>query len=73
MAPAKPAPAAETIASARSNIAPTRTGEQPGRLPDTRDADVHPDDPDLEESGIDGAELLMSELGATVIDEIPNT
>ncbi len=71
--PAKPAPAPETIASARSNIAPTRTGEHPGRLPDTRDADVHPDDPDLEESGIDGAELLMSELGATVIDEIPNT
>ncbi len=72
-APARPAPAPETIASARSNIAPTRTGEQPGRLPDTRDADVHPDDPDLEESGVDGAELLMSELGATVIDEIPNT
>lgn len=69
---AAPKPAPETIASARSNIAPTRTGDQPGRAPDTRDAEAHPDDPDLEESGIDGAELLMSELGATVIDEIPH-
>jgi len=70
--PAAPKPAAETIASARSNIAPTRSGDKPGRAPDTRDAEAHPDDPDLEESGIDGAELLMSELGATVIDEIPH-
>ncbi len=70
--PAAPKPAPETIASARSNIAPTRSGDQPGRAPDTRDAEAHPDDPDLEESGIDGAELLMSELGATVIDEIPH-
>jgi DNA polymerase-3 subunit gamma/tau len=67
---ARPAP--ETIASARSNIAPTRTGDAPTRAPDTRDAEAHPDDPDLEESGIDGAELLRRELGATVIDEIPH-
>ncbi|MCW2786047.1 MAG: polymerase subunit gamma and tau [Marmoricola sp.] len=67
-----PRPAAETIASARSNIAPTRTGDAPTRAPDTRDADAHPDDQDLEESGIDGAELLRRELGATVIDEIPH-
>ncbi|RNL62155.1 DNA polymerase III subunit gamma and tau [Nocardioides marmoriginsengisoli] len=68
--PAPPAP--ETIASARSNIAPTRTGEAPGRLPDTRDAEADRNDPDIEESGIDGAELLARELGATVIDEIPH-
>ncbi|MFL6062538.1 MAG: DNA polymerase III subunit gamma and tau [Marmoricola sp.] len=65
-----PKPAPETIASARSNIAPTRSGEPGNRAPDTRDQDVHPDDPDLEDSGIDGAELLARELGATVIDEI---
>jgi DNA polymerase-3 subunit gamma/tau len=69
-APAAPKPAPETIASARSNIAPTRSGEPGLRAPDTRDQDVRPDDPDLEDSGIDGAELLARELGATVIDEI---
>ena len=68
--PVAPRPAAETIASARSNIAPTRTGEMPSRAPDTRDAEAHPDDPDVEDSGVDGAELLVRELGATVIDEI---
>lgn len=66
-------PAPETIASARSNIAPTRTGgETQTRAPDTRDEDVRPDDPDLEESGLGGADLLVQELGATVIDEIPH-
>ncbi|HEY0905255.1 MAG TPA: DNA polymerase III subunit gamma and tau [Marmoricola sp.] len=71
-----PAPAApvqpETIAAARSNIAPTRTGDQPVRRADERDADAHPDDPDADDSGVDGAELLQRELGATVIDEIPH-
>jgi DNA polymerase-3 subunit gamma/tau len=62
----------ESIASARSNIAPTRTGDQPVTRSDDRDADAHPDDPDAEDNGIDGAELLQRELGATVIDEIPH-
>ena len=66
------APDPETIASARSNIAPTRSGEQPTKHPDTRDADVHPDDPDLEDAGLDHTELLERGLGATVIDEIPH-
>ncbi|MCW2855881.1 MAG: polymerase subunit gamma and tau [Marmoricola sp.] len=71
-APVGPAarPASEAIASARSNIAPTRSGDEPGKAPDTRDGEAHPDDPDLEDDGVDGAELLRRELGATVIDEI---
>ena len=70
--PAAPAAAPEAIASARNNIAPTRSGEQPARPPDDRDAEASPDDPDADDSGIDGAELLQRELGATVIDEIPH-
>jgi DNA polymerase-3 subunit gamma/tau len=66
--PAQP----ESIASARSNIAPTRTGDQPVKQADERDADVDPNDPDADDNGIDGAELLQRELGATVIDEIPH-
>jgi DNA polymerase-3 subunit gamma/tau len=67
-----PAPAVhpETIASARENIAPTRTGPAPAARPDDRDADADRDDPDADDTGIDGAELLQRELGATVIDEI---
>ncbi|RNL81322.1 DNA polymerase III subunit gamma and tau [Nocardioides marmorisolisilvae] len=64
--------APETIASARSNIAPTRSGEAPTKVADTRDDDVHPDDPDVDDSGVDGAELLARELGATVVEEIPH-
>jgi DNA polymerase-3 subunit gamma/tau len=40
--------------------------------PARRDADAHPDDPEADDNGIDGAELLQRELGATVIDEIPH-
>jgi DNA polymerase-3 subunit gamma/tau len=74
-AAAAPPPAArpEVIASARSGIAPTRTGSEPVKRPtDERDADAHPDDPEADDNGIDGAELLQRELGATVIDEIPH-
>jgi DNA polymerase-3 subunit gamma/tau len=42
------------------------------RPTDERDADAHPDDPEADDNGIDGAELLQRELGATVIDEIPH-
>ncbi|MCW2754541.1 MAG: polymerase subunit gamma and tau [Marmoricola sp.] len=71
-APVVPAgrPASEAIASVRSNIAPTRSGDEPAKAPDTRDGEAHPDDPDLEDDGVDGAELLRRELGATVIDQI---
>ncbi|MGY2877123.1 DNA polymerase III subunit gamma/tau [Marmoricola sp. URHA0025 HA25] len=69
---ARPAGQPEAIASVRSNIAPTRTGERPARPTDDRDAEVDRDDPDADDSGIGGAELLQRELGATVIDEIPH-
>jgi DNA polymerase-3 subunit gamma/tau len=62
----------EAIATARGNIAPTRTGPAPVARPDDRDADADPDDPDADDPGLAGAELLQRELGATVIDEIPH-
>jgi DNA polymerase-3 subunit gamma/tau len=65
-------PAPEAIASARSNIAPTRSGDAPAKAPDTRDADAHPDDPDVEDNDVDSTELLARELGATVVEEIPH-
>lgn len=67
--PAPPAP--ETIAEVRGNIAPTRAaGEQVAKPVDTRDEDVRPDDEDLDDSGLGGADLIARELGGTVIDEI---
>ncbi len=71
-APSRPAADPQTIASARSNIAPTRTGDQPAKGPDDRDASAHPDDPVLEDEGLDSTELLQRELGANLIDEIPH-
>jgi DNA polymerase-3 subunit gamma/tau len=68
-----PAPTVDpqTIASARGNIEPTRTGPGPSPRADDRDAEVDRDDPEAD-AGLDGAELLQRELGATVIDEIPH-
>ncbi|HET9499382.1 MAG TPA: DNA polymerase III subunit gamma and tau [Marmoricola sp.] len=74
-AAAHPAPSAreranpESIAAARSKIAPTRSGALPQDTEDL-DADVSPDDPDADDSGLDSTELLARELGAVVIDEI---
>lgn len=68
--PSRPAPDPETIASARGNIAPTRSGDAPAKGPDERDVDAHPDDADLDDGGVDAAELIERGLGATVIDEI---
>ena len=73
--PAEREPAkAETIAAARSNITPTRNGDEaapppPGPDPD---ADAHRDDPAADDNGLDSTELLQRELGATVIEEIPH-
>lgn len=59
-------------AAARANIAPMRqAGEPVRRDPGTDiDADVDRSDADADDSGASGAELLMRELGATVIEEI---
>ena len=63
----------ENIAAARRGITPTRQGDQPPPPggPDL-DADAHRDDPTSDDNGLDGAELLRRELGATVIEDIPH-
>jgi DNA polymerase III subunit gamma/tau len=69
----RPAARPESIAAARSNIAPTRNGDEapPPSGPDP-DADAHRDDQVAEDNGVDSTELLQRELGATVIEEIPH-
>ena len=76
--PPPPAPTAtaspEVVNAARGAIAPTRSGgpsapEQGGDRQQA-DADVDRDDPDIESSGLAGAELLQRELGAQIIHEI---
>jgi len=64
----------ESIAAARSNIAPTRNGDEPAPKPSgpDPDADAHRDDPAADDNGLDSTELLQRELGATVIEEIPH-
>ncbi len=62
----------ESIASARSNISPTRAGDEPAPAapgPDL-DADAHRDDPASDDNALDSTQLLQRELGATVIEEI---
>ncbi len=68
-----PRASAQSIATARSNIAPTREGGEAVREtgPDL-DADVRRDDPTAEDHGMDTNELLERELGATLIEEIPH-
>ena len=61
-----------TVAKAREAIQQTRT---PGRdsVDDPRaaaDAEAHPDDDDVDSSGLAGTELLQQHLGAEVIEEI---
>ncbi|HEX6148762.1 MAG TPA: DNA polymerase III subunit gamma/tau, partial [Nocardioides sp.] len=55
-------PTAQAAPAASSAPEPTRSGDP--------DSDAHPDDPDAENSGLAGAELLERELGAEVIEEI---
>ena len=64
----------ESIAAARSKIAPTRNGDDPPPAPGgpDPDADAHRDDPAADDNGLDSTELLQRELGATVIEEIPH-
>ena len=70
--PADAPPRSDARAEVRSQIAPTRApGEAPDRGPvSDADADVDRDDPDADDSGVDGQTLLERELGATMIDEI---
>jgi DNA polymerase-3 subunit gamma/tau len=73
-APAAPTATAspEVTRAAREAIAPTRTAGSSGEAPPRvdLDADADRDDPDIESSGLAGAELLQRELGAQIIHEI---
>ena len=64
----------EIVAKAREGITPTRTGaeQEPTAPQNDPDADADRDDADADDSGLQGAELLQRELGATVIEEIPH-
>ncbi|MFE6335673.1 DNA polymerase III subunit gamma and tau [Streptomyces sp. NPDC057798] len=82
-APAQPTPAPASTASAQS--APPRTApapapvsqpaapEPPPRPPVSIEDDIpEDDDPDLNESALSGYDLLVRELGATVVEEFTN-
>ncbi len=66
--PAPPAPSPQAVA-AKEAIRQTRP--EPDEVEATNpDADAHPDDADVEDSGLAGAELIQRELGGTIINEI---
>jgi len=51
---------------------PATTPEPVRHDPRAADAEAHRDDPDVEDSGLAGAELLQRHLGAQIIEEIPH-
>jgi DNA polymerase-3 subunit gamma/tau len=60
------------VAKAREAIQQTRAAGNEA-VDDPRaaaDAEAHPDDDDIDASGLAGAELLQQQLGAEVIEEI---
>jgi DNA polymerase-3 subunit gamma/tau len=63
---AAPAPAAGPPPAATADTAPRRAPVAP------EDDMAEEDDPDLDESALSGHELIVRELGATVMDEFPN-
>jgi len=76
-APSRPPDQAATpprrSSQARAAIRPTRVaGTPPDSTAASTDAEARPDDPDLDEDGLQGADLLASRLGARVIEEIPH-
>ncbi len=62
----------EAIAKAREALGQPRSADEPRPDPRLADADAHRDDPDVEDSGLGGAELLQRHLGAQIIEEIPH-
>ena len=65
-----PAPS-EAVTSAREAIQESRQASPPATVvPAVSDAEADPDDPDADDQGLAGAELLQRELGASVIEEI---
>ena len=67
---AQASPAA--VAAARDAITDVRPMTEHGDPMSSADAEVHPDDPDVDDSGMAPTELLQSTLGAQVIEEIPH-
>ena len=61
----------DAVAAAREAITDSRP-TTPGATGNDADADVHPDDPVVDDSGLAGTALLQSTLGAQVIEEIPH-
>ena len=64
--------ARRAIAHARGAIVDTRPagGARGRRGSDVSDEDADRDDPDADDHGLGGAELLERELGASIIEEI---
>ena len=62
----------DAVAAAREAITDVRPTNPAGDSISNADADVHPDDPDVDDSGLAGTALLQSALGAQVIEEIPH-
>jgi len=60
------------VAAAREAITDVRPTTPGGDALTTADAEVHPDDPVVDDSGLGGTALLQSALGAEVIEEIPH-
>ncbi len=74
-APGAPAssPPPRRSSEARAAIRPTRAvGAPPSSTDASPDTEARPDDPDLDDDGLHGADLLASRLGAQVIEEIPH-
>ena len=71
---ARSAADAETTAAARGAIRPTRSGPNSPVAESARqsDAAVHRDDPSADGDPVSSDELLVRELGAEVIEEIPH-
>ncbi|MGC9380250.1 DNA polymerase III subunit gamma and tau [Streptomyces sp. MH13] len=69
--PPAPAPSAPTAPGPASGPAPRPPAPEP--RPVSPEDDVpEDDDPDLDESALSGKELLVRELGASVVEEIPH-
>ncbi|WP_320774731.1 DNA polymerase III subunit gamma and tau [Streptomyces sp. CRN 30] len=70
-APAPSAPASSTPAPPTASAAPAARPPAPEPPPVSIEDDIpEDDDPDLDESALSGRELLVRELGATVVEEI---
>lgn len=70
--PAQSAPASQAPMSAPAPAAPPSSAPEPPPPVSPEDDIPEEDDPDLDESALSGPELIMRELGATVVEEIRN-